>query len=76
MAEYRVGNAKENYVRKIPGVTKAGDVTLKRGVIGAQNISAWIKEVRNGNFDAAKRDVVIQLLDEKRGSTPCGYLET
>ena len=32
---YRTGNSKENSVRKITGLNKASDVTLKRGVIGS-----------------------------------------
>ncbi len=42
VAEYRNGNAKTNYVTKIPAIIKAGDVTLKRGVIGADNIYEWL----------------------------------
>ena len=33
VAEYRVGNARENSVQKITGLNKATDVTMKRGVI-------------------------------------------
>ncbi len=33
VAEYRAGNAKVNYVKKIPAIHKSGDVTLKRGVV-------------------------------------------
>jgi len=35
VAEYRNGNEKENSVRKITGLNKTTDVTLKRGVIGS-----------------------------------------
>ena len=37
VAEYRNGNAAENSVRKITGLNKSTDVTLKRGVIGSLN---------------------------------------
>jgi phage tail-like protein len=63
VAEYRVGNAKTNYVTKIPAITKAGDVTLKRGVIGASNIYAWLEQVRQGDV-RAKRNVEVKLTDE------------
>ena len=49
VAEYRNGNDTENHVRKIPGVHKVGDVTLKRGVIGAQNLCDWMERARNGD---------------------------
>lgn len=69
VAEYRNGNDKVNHVRKIPGVSKASDVTLKRGVIGAQNLYEWIDATRQGQLRAAKRNVVIKLLSEDRADT-------
>ena len=69
VAEYRNGNDNVNHVRKIPGVFKSGDVTLKRGVIGASNLYEWISVVRAGNTGAAKRTVVIKLLNEQRTQT-------
>ncbi len=69
VAEYRAGNDKVNYVRKVPGIHKTGDVTLKRGVIGAENIWEWLQKVRDGNIAEAKRDIVIQLLNEDRSET-------
>ncbi|HKK04881.1 MAG TPA: phage tail protein [Gammaproteobacteria bacterium] len=66
MAEYRAGNLPVNHVIKVPGIHKAGDVTLKRGVIGAQNLWSWLDQVRNGEVGAAKRDIVVKLLNEDR----------
>jgi len=63
MAEYRNGNEATNHVRKIPGVYKIGDVTLKRGIIKSADFWAWIDETRQNGY-SAKRDVVIRLLDE------------
>jgi phage tail-like protein len=63
VAEYRNGNAKTNYVTKVPAITKAGDVTLKRGVIGAENIYAWLEQIRSGDV-TAKRNVEVKLTDE------------
>jgi len=68
VAEYRNGNAAVNYVTKVPGINKSGDVTLKRGVIGADNIWSWLSEMRTAN-PAAKRNVVIKLLSEDRAET-------
>jgi phage tail-like protein len=61
--EYRNGNEKENSVRKITGLNKATDVTLKRGVIGSLNLYEWLNQIRNGD-QAALRTVVIQLMNE------------
>lgn len=65
VAEYRNGNDAENHVRKVPGVHKVGDVTLKRGLVGTDNLFAWIKATRTDGFKA-KRTVVIHMLDESR----------
>jgi phage tail-like protein len=63
VAEYRAGNKKENSVRKITGLNKATDVTLKRGVIRALTLSQWLSDIRNPNQNAL-RDVVIHLQNE------------
>jgi phage tail-like protein len=65
IAEYRYGNDRENHVRKVPGLHKVADVTLKRGVINSADIWAWITEARTTGV-AAHRDVSITLLDEAR----------
>ena len=67
VAEYRAGNEKENSVRKITGLNKATDVTLKRGVIGSLDLYAWLDEIRNGSPNAL-RNVVIQLQSEDHTS--------
>jgi len=69
VAEYRAGNAQVNYAHKFPGIHKAGDVTLKRGVIGAQNLYDWLEMCRNGKVKDAKRNVVIKLQSEDRQDT-------
>jgi phage tail-like protein len=63
VSEYRTGNSKENSVRKITGLNKSTDVTLKRGVIGSLNLYKWLDDIRNGN-QMAERTVVIQLQNE------------
>jgi len=68
VAEYRNGNANTNYVTKVPGIHKSGDVTLKRGVIGATNLYDWLEQARAGSLDA-KRNIVVKLLSEDRADT-------
>lgn len=63
VAEYRNGNEKENSVRKITGLNKSTDVTLKRGVIGSLKLYNWLNEIRNGN-QTAYRDVTVMLQNE------------
>lgn len=69
VAEYRAGNDHVNYVRKVPGIHKAGDVTLKRGVIGAQNLYEWLELGRTGKLAQVKRDIVVKLQSEDRAGT-------
>jgi len=61
--EYRNGNEKENSVRKITGLNRVTDVTLKRGIIGSLNLYQWLNQIRNGD-EAGLRTVVIQLQNE------------
>jgi len=68
VAEYRNGNEKENSVRKITGMNKSTDVTLKRGVIGSLNLYTWLNDIRNGNQNAL-RNVTIQLQSEDHTAT-------
>ena len=63
VAEYRVGNARENSVQKITGLNKATDVTMKRGVIGSLNLYKWLDQIRNGDQNAF-RTVTVTLQNE------------
>lgn len=61
--EYRNGNDKENSPRKLTGLSRVSDVTLKRGIIGSLNLYQWLDQIRNGD-PTALRNVVIQLQNE------------
>jgi phage tail-like protein len=63
LIEYRNGNERENAVRKVTGLNRAADVTLKRGIIGSLGLYEWLNQIRNGD-QSAIRTVVIQLLSE------------
>ena len=63
VAEYRNGNDRENAPRKITGLTKVPDVTLKRGVIGSLGLYNWLDQIRSGDQNAL-RTVTIQLQSE------------
>ncbi len=63
VAEYRNGNERENSVRKITGLNKATDVTLKRGVIGSLKLYQWLNQIRNGD-QTALRNVTVHLQNE------------
>ena len=63
LMEYRQGNDKENRVRKIPAMQKAGDVTFKRGVMGVKNFWTWVQATRTSPYTA--RNLSITLNDEQ-----------
>jgi phage tail-like protein len=61
--EYRSG-AEDLSVRKLPGLCKFPNITLKRGITGDLTLWTWLKAVMNGNVRRA--DGTITLLDESR----------
>jgi phage tail-like protein len=63
LMEYRQGNDLENRVRKVPGLHKAGDVTLKRGIMGLKSFWEWVNIVRRD--PEHRRTVNIMLQDEQ-----------
>jgi phage tail-like protein len=65
VAEYRNGNDKENHVRKLGGVHKVSDVTLKRGILNSKTLFDWIGAARTTG-PAAQKSVTITLLDESQ----------
>ena len=62
--EYRAGNDKVSTFRKVPGLHRIQDVTLKRGLIGSTTLFAWFRAGMLG--EAERRDVTIRLLNEDR----------
>jgi phage tail-like protein len=61
--EYRNGSD-DITVRKLPGLKKFTNITLKRGAIGDLTLWQWIKTVMDGQ--AQRANGTITLLDESR----------
>ncbi len=62
--EYREGGDKVNTARKLPGLTKYGNLVLKRGVTADNSLWNWRKTVIEGAVE--RRSGSIILLDESR----------
>jgi phage tail-like protein len=62
-SDSRTGKNKEKGITKLPGINKATDVTLKRGVIDSTALSQWLNDIRNGG-QKAFRTVTIQMQNE------------
>ena len=62
--EYREGN-EPNYLRKMPGLTKHGNFTLKWGITGSIELYNWRKLVEQGKMTQARKNIAVILMDEK-----------
>lgn len=63
VVEYRAGD--EDFApRKLPGLKKFGNVTLKRGVALGQDFLEWRKKATDGSIN--RQDISIIILDEAR----------
>lgn len=62
--EYREGNEPPT-MRKIPGLVKYGNVTLKWGITDSMDLYNWRKLVEQGKTKDARKNMAIILLDEE-----------
>src|SRR5262245_57216133 len=62
--EYREGRDPNSNTRKLPGLSKYGNVTLKKGVTIDQDFFKWFKSGVDG--DITRLEISILLLDEQR----------
>jgi phage tail-like protein len=63
VVDYRNGNDKENNVRKLTGLARVNDITLRRGIIGSLDLYDWLDQIRNGD-QSGVRNVTVQLMSE------------
>jgi phage tail-like protein len=61
--DYREGTDPP-HVRKLSGLTKFGNVTLKRGLTDSLDLYNWYKQVATGQLSSRRRKVVIVIADE------------
>jgi len=62
--DYREGNERMS-VRKIPGMIKYGNLTLKWGATDSMDIYNWRKQVEDFKMKDARRVVAVVLLDDE-----------
>jgi phage tail-like protein len=62
--DYREGTDMQPNMRKLPGLRKYPNVTLKRGVTQDTSLWSWYQNIANGVSD--RRNVTIILLNEER----------
>jgi phage tail-like protein len=61
--DYREGNEPAR-VRKLPGLHKHANVTLKRGITGSLELYNWHKQILTGDIAGARRTVIIIVADD------------
>ncbi len=61
--EYREGN-EDTTVRKLPGLTKYGNLTLKWGITDSMELFEWRKLVIQGKTGEARKNIAVILQDE------------
>ena len=66
--EYRDGASPQYSVVKMPGIPKFSNITLKRGVVAADNeFFAWLNTTKLNTVE--RRDLIISLLNEEHEPT-------
>lgn len=61
---FREGSSPVDSERKLPGLRKFSNITMKRGIIQGDNqFFDWVNTKRNGSIE--RRDLTIALLDEQ-----------
>ena len=77
--EYRTGN-EDLTVRKIPGLKKFTNITLKRGVTSDRSLWNWIKQALDGKVVRASMSIMLMDQERKpvmrwnvREAWPCKY---
>lgn len=70
--DYREGN-EPTRVRKLPGLTKYGAITLKWGVTDSMDLYNWHKKIVDGQIKDQRKKVKIIVIDEA-GTDKASYL--
>ena len=63
VVEYREGTDPP-HVRKLSGLTKYGNITLKRGMTTSLELYEWHRQVVNGQVGNARKNIAIVVADE------------
>ena len=62
--EYREGNEPIT-ARKLPGLIKYGNVSLKWGITDSLDLYGWRKDVEDGKIEDARKNIAIVIWDDE-----------
>jgi phage tail-like protein len=65
VVDYREGGV-TGFTRKIPGLRKYGNITLKRGITADKSFATWYRLVEDGEIQQARKNGAIVLYDTAR----------
>jgi phage tail-like protein len=54
-------------LKKLPGLSSSGNVTLKKGKTGDNTLWQWLKQVQDGDIAGARKNGSVVLYDYARG---------
>lgn len=57
--EYREGGEPNNTVRKLPGVTKWNNITLKWGLTDSRELFDWYQDIANGKIERKNGSIIV-----------------
>ncbi len=63
--DYREGDDKTCTIRKLPGLKKFSNITLKRGITDDMDLWKWRKKVMDGKISEARTHGAIILMDDE-----------
>ncbi|MBN8620293.1 MAG: phage tail protein [Anaerolineae bacterium] len=64
VVEHKVSRDGIDFVQKIPGRLKWGDITLKRGITAEMDMWSWRAKVEKGDISGARKNGSIIMLDQ------------
>ena len=62
--EYREGTDSPT-VRKIPGLVKHSNITLKHGITDSTELYEWFKTIEDGKIASSRKNISILILDDE-----------
>jgi phage tail-like protein len=63
LIEYREGND-PSHIRKLPGLTRVGNVTLRLGMTDSMEVFRWYADTAAQGHTNSRRNVVVIVMDE------------
>lgn len=74
VVEYREGDDLRNTPRKLPGLTKYGNITLKWGMVGDMEMMAWLNTVAPSDqappTGIERKNMTISMIDDTGANGP------